>query len=224
MQRIRGTQTATAGKCALAEPYALAMRIAIPADGPPRIHPLAQLHGIMSSDMRLSGIREGGFVHADGYVWYSVAKARQMDVSSTGKRASGARGSDALVERLVRLFREDCGGEARQSTLRSAFGSDLDDVEQLLSVCAAGERESTSTGLVVQSGLASSREEIEACQLVDKWLDPLDAAFGYPRPREFLNCPERRRYFETFVASLGGGIFSCAFATSVGTGVCAARE
>lgn len=178
----------------------------------------------MSPDMRLSGIREGEFVHADGSVWYSVAKVRQMDVLSTGKRASGARGSDALVERLVRLIREDCGGKARQSTLRSAFVSDLDDVEQLLSVCAARERESTSTGLVVRIGQASSCEEIEACQLVDEWLDRLDAAFGYPRPREFLNCPERRRYFETFVASLGRRIFSSACATSVGTGVCAARE
>ena len=96
----------------------------------------------MSSDMRLSGIREGEFVHADGSVWYFVVRVRQMVESSTGKRASDARVPDALLERSVRLIREDSGGEARQSTLRAAFVSDLDDVEQLLSVCAALERES----------------------------------------------------------------------------------
>ena len=131
-----------------------------------------------------------------------------MDVTSGGKHVSGTRDPDELIERLVRLIREDSGGEARQSTLRSAFVSDLDDVDELLAVCAALEKESSSTGFVVRIGEASSCDETEARQQVDEWLDLPDAAFGYQRPREFLNCPERRRYFETFVASLEGDIFS----------------
>lgn len=131
-----------------------------------------------------------------------------MDVASEGRLGSRSRDVDELVERLVRLIRADNRGKAPPSTLRSAFVSDLDDVEQLLAVCAALEKESSSTGFVVRIGESSSCDGSEARQLVYEWLDRPDAAFGYQRPREFLNCPERRRYFETYVASLEGDIFS----------------
>ena len=116
--------------------------------------------------------------------------------------------ADDLVERLVRLIRNDGGSEALPSTVRTEFLSDPDDVEQLLAICTRLERESSSAGFVVHVGKASPLDESEARRLVDDWLDRPDEAFGFERPRDFLNSAERRKYFETFVASLEGSIFS----------------
>ena len=115
---------------------------------------------------------------------------------------------DELVERLVRLLREDGGSEALQSTARSAHLSDPNDLEKLVAICAELETESPSSGFVVRVGEASPVPETEARRLVEEWLDRPDAAFGYQRPREYLNCAERRKYFDTFVASLQGDIFA----------------
>lgn len=116
--------------------------------------------------------------------------------------------ADDLVERLVRLIRNDGGSEALPSTVRTEFLSDPDDVEQLLAICTRLESESSSAGFVVHVGKASPLDESEARRLVDDWLDRPDEVFGFERPRDFLNSAERRKYFETFVASIEGSIFS----------------
>ena len=116
--------------------------------------------------------------------------------------------ADDLVERLVRLIRNDCGTEALRPPVRTEFLSDPDDVEQFCAICKRRESESSSAGFVVFVGEASPLDESQARRVVDDWLDRPDGAFGYERPRDFLNSAERRKYFETFVASLEGSIFS----------------
>ena len=131
-----------------------------------------------------------------------------MDESSKQRPESPCRAEDELVERLVRLVREDGGSEALPSMERTRPWSDLDDAEHLNELCSKLEAESSSNGFVVRIGEASPLGESEARGRVTDWLNRPDPAFDGQCPGQFLNCAGRRKYFETFVASLEGDVFS----------------
>ena len=136
------------------------------------------------------------------------SKARAKDESSREQPELRSIDKDDLVERLVRLVREDGGPEGLQCTQRETPWGSPADVKQLRKLCSKLEAESSSDGFVVRVGKASPLCKSEARGLVCEWLDQPDPAFAYRRPKKFLNCAERRRYFKIFVASLEGIIFS----------------